>query len=33
MSIFITLAKVRLNTEKYRRVKLGGGQAYDQSIV
>jgi hypothetical protein len=32
MSIFATLAKVGLNT-KYKSLKLGGGQVYNQSIA
>jgi len=32
MSIFATLAKTRLNT-KYKRLKIGSGQAYDRSIL
>jgi hypothetical protein len=31
MQMFATSEKVKLNTEKYKRLKLGGGQAYDHS--
>jgi hypothetical protein len=33
MSIFASLAKAKLNTESIKGSKLGGGQAYDQSLV
>jgi hypothetical protein len=33
MLIFATLAKARLDHRNYKRLKLGGGEAYDRSIV